>query len=193
VAILALDLGAKCGWALYDEGELYSGTWELTPKKSSADREKETHLWRRMQTIHEQHNVTAVAFERVDAHGRPGDEKKTECPRCKHKFAVAVTGQNTLAAQAWGGYRAIVRMWCDVYEARREDVAVGTLKKFATGNGRATKQDMIAWAELRWRGQNVRDDNQADALHILDWMLVEKLGRRKKQIIDVRQLAPVEF
>ena len=41
-----------------------------------------------------------------------------------------------------------------------------TLKKFATDNGRASKEEMIVEAERRF-GKDVRDDNEADALWLM--------------------------
>lgn len=47
-------------------------------------------------------------------------------------------------------------------------VAVPTLKKWATGDGRATKEDMIrAACDLGW--QQPVDDNHADAILICKW------------------------
>lgn len=41
-----------------------------------------------------------------------------------------------------------------------------TLKKWATGSGRAEKKEMIAAAQLR-TGRDIRDDNEADAILLL--------------------------
>lgn len=46
----------------------------------------------------------------------------------------------------------------------------GTLKKFATGSGRASKEDMIAAARKRWQVEPKTDD-EADALMILAWAI----------------------
>ena len=45
------------------------------------------------------------------------------------------------------------------------------LKKFATGNGRADKADMITFA--KGQGADPHDDNQADAWHLLQWARCE--------------------
>ncbi len=50
-------------------------------------------------------------------------------------------------------------------------VHTATLKKFATGSGRASKQDMIKAAEKR--GWNPQDDNEADACLLLEYALAE--------------------
>lgn len=46
-------------------------------------------------------------------------------------------------------------------------VAALSLKKFATGSGRASKFDMILTAEQRYG--RIEDDNHADALHLRAW------------------------
>ena len=46
---------------------------------------------------------------------------------------------------------------------------MGTIKKHATGKGNAGKGDMIAAAILR--GHDPEDDNEADALALLDWAI----------------------
>ena len=49
-----------------------------------------------------------------------------------------------------------------------------SLKKFATGKGRASKQEMIAEAEhyIKRPGQPLTD-NEADAIHICRWAMME--------------------
>lgn len=44
------------------------------------------------------------------------------------------------------------------------DVSTSTLKKFATGNGRAEKAEVVDAMRSLWPHAVVRDDNQADAL-----------------------------
>ena len=41
-----------------------------------------------------------------------------------------------------------------------------SLKKFATGNSQARKEDMIEAAQNRWRKRDITDDNVADACHL---------------------------
>ena len=183
MSVLAIDPGTKCGFAADFSGTIRSGVWVLSREHRWLE------LWGHLESIHEIEKVKTVAIEDVQSHGR-GDEKQVDCPSCHRKFGVHVQMQNTIAAHVYGGLVAIISMWCEWRGARLESVPVGTLKKFATGKGNAIKADMVAWAQMRWRDQNVKSDDQADALHILDWVLVEVLGRRKKQVIDVSRMQP---
>ena len=60
-------------------------------------------------------------------------------------------------------------MWCDSEGLPYEGVPVGAIKKFATGNGNASKLAMMAAMEKR--GHKLQDDNEADALALLYWRL----------------------
>lgn len=51
-------------------------------------------------------------------------------------------------------------------------VATTTLKKFATGNGRAGKAEMIKAAKSHI-GRNPIDDNEADSIHVAMWAASE--------------------
>ena len=53
-------------------------------------------------------------------------------------------------------------------------VHTATLKKFATGSGRANKADMIEAAKAR--GWAPQDDNEADAALLLEYTLFELMG-----------------
>jgi Holliday junction resolvasome RuvABC endonuclease subunit len=50
-----------------------------------------------------------------------------------------------------------------------QGVPVGSIKKHATGKGNASKEMMIAAAKAR--GFRPADDNEADALAILHWVI----------------------
>ena len=47
---------------------------------------------------------------------------------------------------------------------------VVAIKKFATGKGNATKQEMIEAARRRWKYDCEQDDNLADAMHIFHYI-----------------------
>ncbi len=77
--------------------------------------------------------------------------------------------------------RVLIGMECMLIDVCEElglepprDVHSGTLKKYFTGNGRATKQDMMAEASRRV-GREITDDNEADAIAVAMW-LRDELG-----------------
>ena len=52
---------------------------------------------------------------------------------------------------------------------------MGTIKRHVTGKGNAGKTEMVS--AMRARGYVVADDNEADALAVLDWALAQSAGR----------------
>lgn len=185
-AVIGLDLATLCGWSCEVDGKLSSGVWNLKPPPGSCDRTRELVLFRRLEELREVHGtIDLVGYEEVMDHGR-GDTKLVECPRCNAEIDVRIRQSNTKAAHVYGALKGMVEFWADLRglppPAR---VHVGTLKKFACGDGRATKEAMTAMAKLRWPEQAVIDDNEADSLHVLDWVLV-KMKRRTKAVIDLR-------
>jgi Holliday junction resolvasome RuvABC endonuclease subunit len=76
---------------------------------------------------------------------------------------------STDSAHAYGGFMATLTAWCEANNIPYEAVPVGTIKKHATGKGNASKEAMIAAAVAR--GFHPKDDNEADALAILYWLL----------------------
>lgn len=182
--VLALDTGTLTGWAAWSNGQLTSGVWDLKPNKT-LDRTRQLVLTRRLQQVTEELQINRIAYETVMSHGRPGS-KKVQCPTCHTSHNVRITQTNTQAAHVYGALSGMVEWWADMQRMPEPmTVHVSTLKKFATGDGRATKQAMIAMAEMRWREQKIQDDNQADALHVLDWAMVQ-LKIAPKAVIDCR-------
>lgn len=170
--ILALDLGTKTGYALEaDSYPLSCGSTVLaTPKeikyqaKLRMDRRGDMRflrLIRFLRSLLRCFEVDWIVFEDVQ---------------------FASTSQQ---AHLWATWRAAVWLVADEFQAQVECCPVGTLKKFATGSGRAEKSDMA-----RYLCQNPRfrvgqanglgvydtvtglklDDNAVDALHLLNWM-----------------------
>ena len=73
------------------------------------------------------------------------------------------------AAHAYGGFLAHLTAWAEHHAIPYQGIPVGTIKKHATGKGNASKTDMVA--AIRARGFHPSDDNEADALALLDWAL----------------------
>ena len=73
------------------------------------------------------------------------------------------------AAHVYGGFTATLGTWCEKHGVPMEAYPVGAIKKHWTGAGNASKEAMIA-AAVR-RGFKPIDDNEADALAMLDMAL----------------------
>jgi Holliday junction resolvasome RuvABC endonuclease subunit len=92
-----------------------------------------------------------------------------------------------------GMVQGVIRLMCLRASVPYALIPPATLKKYATGKGNATKADMRM--ELyRRTGQDVRDDNQADAAW-LRFAGLEHLGQRAVQLpaLSVRALDAVAW
>ena len=81
------------------------------------------------------------------------------------------------AAHVYGGLLATLTAWCEEQHIPYQGIPVGTIKKHATGKGNAKKDAMVSAA--RERGWAPQDDNEADALWILDCALAQISGTHK--------------
>lgn len=148
---LALDLGTKTGWAVRRaDGQIKHGVWSFAPAKHHRFGFR---YFRFLAALSD----TRAALGRIDG-------------IIYEKVQFAPERGGLYAAQRWAGFEAILLAWCEREEVPYEDIHTGTLKKAATGNGRADKDAMIA--AMRALGLNPVDDNDADALA----MLMHKIG-----------------
>jgi len=144
--ILALDLGTRTGWAIFDGGKpIASGTWLL-----QSDRQRRFEgagmKWLRLRGCLDNaaEGVGRVAIEEVRRH-------------------LGVD-----AAHAYGGALAVVTAWCEAHSVPYEGLPVATIKKHATGKGNAKKDAMMAAARAKWPHITLESDDHADALWIGD-------------------------
>lgn len=168
--LLALDLGTKTGYAATNGPTSFTcGTWTLSkPKEITAARKLRmdrrcdprfmTLLWK-LRVYHAAFPLNYILFEDV-------------------QFS-----STTMQTQLWAALRSAV--WCMTELGIQVDcVPVGTLKKFATGNGGATKEMMarrLVQTVMRFRMEKnevidtatgeVLDDNGVDAVHLYRWGL----------------------
>ena len=70
-----------------------------------------------------------------------------------------------IAAHVYGGFMGHLTAFCEEYKIPYDGVPVGTIKKFWTGKGNASKDEMLE--EAVRRGWSPVDDNEADAIAIL--------------------------
>ena len=148
-SILALDLGSHTGWALHHlDGNITSGTEHFKPHRFEGGGMRYLRFKHWLTEIKAcADGVSAIYFEEVRSH------------------------MGVDAAHAYGGFLATLTAWCEHHNIPYQGVPVGTIKKHATGKGNAGKDEMIVAA--RARGYSPVDDNEADALALLDWALVQ--------------------
>jgi len=143
-AVLALDLGTTTGWASVAPGHsTISGTASFKPGRYEGGGMRYLRFTRWLDEVAA--GASIVYFEEVRRNAA------------------------TDAAHVYGGLMATLTAWCELRGIAYQGVPVGTIKKHATGKGNAPKEAMIAAAKLR--GFAPADDNEADALALLDWAL----------------------
>ncbi|MFN3349080.1 crossover junction endodeoxyribonuclease RuvC [Pseudorhodoplanes sp.] len=151
-AILALDLGSRTGWALRGAtGAIASGTQEFRPGRFEGA------------------GMAFLRFERFLA-----DASEASGPFGVVVFEEVRAHAGTLAAQVYGGFLAHLTAWCERHAAPYLGVPVATIKRHVTGKGNASKDDVIK--AVRARGHAPKDDNEADALALLDWAISNGIG-----------------
>ena len=147
--ILALDLGTTTGWALRDsDGHITSGSESFRPQRFEGGGMRFLRFKRWLTEIKQScDGINYLHFEEVRRH------------------------VSTYAAHAYGGFLATLTAWCEHHQIPYQGVPVGTIKKHATGKGNAGKADVIT--AIRARGHNPVDDNEADALALLNWAIAQ--------------------
>ena len=140
--ILGIDIGTRCGWALWSDGLITaSGVWELKPSRFEGPGMKAIKLQRCMSEVLAGGGVKLVCAEEVRRH------------------------MGVDAAHCYGGLLMAIQSHCEAAETPFTTIPVGTLKHRATGRGNADKDAMIAAAESLLK-RHVADDNEADAIWV---------------------------
>ena len=150
--ILALDLGQRAGWAVRNrDGAIASGVHEFRPGRFEGGGMiwLRFHGWLR-EIDGTSGGVGVVVFEEVRRHLGTG------------------------AAHAFGGYLAHLTAWAEANRIPYQGVPVGTIKRHVTGKGNADKAAVIE--AIRRLGFNPADDNEADALALLNWAIAHSVG-----------------
>lgn len=147
--ILALDLGTQTGWALMGrDASITSGAESFKPQRFEGGGMRYLRFKRWLTEVKQcADGIDLVVLEEVRRHA------------------------GVDAAHAYGGFLATLTAWCEHHQIPYQGVPVGTIKKHATGKGNAGKAEMIAAAKVR--GFNPIDDNESDALALLDWALTQ--------------------
>lgn len=136
--VLALDIATHCGY--YSAHG--SGTWNFTESKRRNDNKQHKDFRDTLMGFIQEHGIRQVVAEDINVNNHFTDMRKLS------------------------EFRGILFEICDELDLPEpEFVNVATLKKWATGNGRADKAAMMHACEVLYR-YTAPDDNAADACHL---------------------------
>uniref|UniRef100_A0A6H1ZE70 Holliday junction resolvase RuvC n=1 Tax=viral metagenome TaxID=1070528 RepID=A0A6H1ZE70_9ZZZZ len=147
--LLALDLGTTTGWAAVSRRAVTSGTWSFQTGRYEGGGMRFLRFRKQLEEAIVLVDAGAVLFEEVRAH------------------------RGTSAAHVYGGLLALLTSLCEELAVPYQGVPVGTIKRHATGKGNANKAAMVRASKVRWPREEIKDDNQADALCLLAWGMEE--------------------
>jgi Holliday junction resolvasome RuvABC endonuclease subunit len=146
--ILAIDLGTKTGFAITINNTMTSGTIEFKPARFEGGGMRYLRFSRWLNEVRDAADgIDEVYFEEVRRH------------------------MGVDAAHAYGGFMSHLTAWCELNHIPYSGIPVGTIKKSCCGKGNGSKQEVIA-AVRSW-GFSPKDDNEADALALLHYVLDE--------------------
>lgn len=149
--ILAVDLATQLGWAQRVDRLINSGTISFKPRNGESPGMRFLNFEGWLRSMIKVNDFDIIAYEQAHLRGAAATE-------------VIV------------GMIVILKKLCAEYAIEYTDRHTGTIKKFATGHGKASKEDMVNVARLKFPGQKIEDDNQADALHLLSLVVRDLTG-----------------
>ena len=141
--ILAIDCGTKTGFAYYANGIVESGVQDFSLKRGESNGMRFLRFRSWLQDMLNMLGVDLVAYEMP--HHRGGS-----------------------ATEVLIGMTTRIQEECDSRNINYTSVHSATLKKYATGKGNASKEQMLVEARRRF-GDEIVDDNEADARFMLEW------------------------
>lgn len=140
--ILACDPATRFGFA-HSSG--ISGTFDLSVRRDESSGMRLMRLRAKLTEIRQSVPIDLVVFEAA-RHAAP-------------KMQGALVVQTEL--------QAVIKVWCEDWKIQYIGLSPAEIKKHATGKGNASKEIMLDFARLKF-GAQIKDDNEADALWILD-------------------------
>jgi len=164
VRVIGLDLGTKCGFAVCDlqkdkplDGQLIvAGIWDLSvgPFDSGALR----HL--RLRQFLAVTKPDFISFENVK-YTPPAEQFKGRLS------PAAIVARAATSQEFLGGLKMTVLSWAEANGVPTQPQDIGTIKKYATGKGVASKLDMVRAANTKY-GMNLVDSSEEEARAVGD-------------------------
>lgn len=145
-SVLFLDLASTTGWALTHQGRHVSGSFKLKGDRFEGGGMRFLRFER--QFLSQFAAVREIYYEEVRRH------------------------EGVDAAHIYGGLWGTLTKWCEERSIPYKGVGVGVIKKHWTGKGNANKEMMVL--EARKRGFMPADDNEADAIAGLDYVISQQ-------------------
>lgn len=139
--ILAIDPGARCGWA-HSSGA--SGVWDLSIRRDESGGMRLIRLRGKLAEIQAFVGLDVIVFEAA-RHAAPG-----------------MQGALVVQAELQGQIKA----WCEEARVDYRGYSPAEIKRHATGKGNANKAKVLSAAQEHWPG--IMDHNEADARWLLD-------------------------
>lgn len=133
--ILALDIATKTGWCTATT----NGVWDLKPNRGESEGMRVVRFMAKVKELITLENINLIAYER---------------PAGLHKGSIMVASEMI----------GVLKTLCIELNVNLACYSASQIKKFATGKGNASKEDMVKAAIAL--GYQPKDDNQADAIHL---------------------------
>lgn len=144
--VLALDPATKCGWAHSSGG---SGTWDFSTRRDESGGMKLIRLQGKLNEVLHGVGLDLVVFEATRNAGP--------------HMQGAVVHQAEL--------QGVIKLWCESNHIEYRGYSPTEIKKSATGKGNSNKAAMKEAAIRKWPHLSNADDNEIDALFLLDLAL----------------------
>ena len=146
--VLALDIATKCGfYSSFGYGTQYFPNTEKAPKKFGPNYQQHKAFRDWLKKFILDHNIKLVAAENVEV------------------------SKSFLALRKLSEFRGVLYEICATLNVPIIFVGIPVLKKWMTGNGNASKQEMMDMAIKRFHLDVEDDDNAADAAAIFFYII----------------------
>ncbi len=154
--ILALDPATHCGWA--HRPMMKCGVWDLSIRRDESSGMRLIRFESYLKWVSKEGGIDLLVYEAA-RHGAP-------------KMQGALVVQSEL--------QSVIKMFCEKREIEYRGYSPSEIKKHATGKGNAPKQMVIDAVKKKWgnRWGKKIDDNQADAIWLLDLAVTEVMGKK---------------